>query len=95
LWRDWAAGAANANPMYFPAFELDQEMNHTPPSLPSRPALHQLACRELSFKPDLFMARRKLKRFRDKRQLQAQIETPTAAVPAPCPVSNALPPLRT
>lgn len=79
--------------MYFPAFELDQEQNPTPQTLPSRPALHQMACRELSFKPDLFLARRKLKRFRAKRQLQAQMEALESAATGPS--GHALPPLRT
>ncbi|KAI8034127.1 hypothetical protein M5D96_013089 [Drosophila gunungcola] len=74
---------------------MNHEQNPTPQSLPMRPAQHQMACRELSFKPDLFMARRKLKRFRTKRQLQTQMEPPNAAVSANCTISHALPSLRT
>ncbi|EDW26056.1 GL27113, partial [Drosophila persimilis] len=77
---------------------LDQEQS---------PALgHHMACRELSFKPGpLFMARRKLKRYRAKRPLQLQMQMqgphphphphPPPPPPATCPAAHALPPLRT
>lgn len=76
MWRDWAA-----NPMFFPPYELD-EAAHSPPAPPPAPPPH--GCRDFNFNPSLFMARRKLKRYRAKRvqmQLQAPTGGPGAGVP--------------
>ncbi|BFG06604.1 protein jim lovell [Drosophila madeirensis] len=59
-----------------------------------------MGCRDLSFKPGhLFMARRKMKRYRAKRQLQLQtqmqVSNPHPPTTATCPAAHPLPPLRT
>lgn len=90
MWRDWAA-----NPMFFPPYELD-EAAHSPPAPPPPPH----GCRDFNFNPSLFMARRKLKRYRAKRvqmQLQAPVGGPGepggpgGAPQPPPPTSGAMP----
>lgn len=83
MWRDWAA-----NPMFFPPYELDaaaaahshSHSHSSPPPPPPPPPPHH-GCRDFNFNPSLFMARRKLKRYRAKR-VHMQLHPPGATTAA-------------
>ncbi|TDG49124.1 hypothetical protein AWZ03_004424 [Drosophila navojoa] len=55
--------------MFFPPYELDAAAptTHSPPAPPPPHAPPQHGCRDFNFNPSIFMARRKLKRYRSKR----------------------------